>query len=157
MIWREIDYLWPTQNLQSVERQYIVKQRLFTFLMGLNDIYENVRSQLLHREKLRSLEEAIGAILQAESRHRVSVEPQGHYSATLLTKKPDARSLPSRNWTLRQAHPSNTQGAEGEDARDQLFCTYCMKRRHMKENCWKLAWKNQNGGKRAFVTTSQPQ
>ena len=34
-IWREIDYLWPSQNPQSMERTYILKQILFTFLMGL--------------------------------------------------------------------------------------------------------------------------
>ena len=61
-IWREMDYLWPTQNPQSVERQYILKQHLFKFFIGLNSVYESVRSQLLHREKLPSLEEAIGAV-----------------------------------------------------------------------------------------------
>ncbi|XP_078441459.1 uncharacterized protein LOC144711354 [Wolffia australiana] len=66
-VWREIDYLWPTHNPQSVERQYILKQRLFTFLMGLNPTYESVRSQLLHREKLPSLEE----LLEQSDRQRV--------------------------------------------------------------------------------------
>ena len=37
-----------------------------------------------------------------------------------------------------------------------LFCANCKKRRHTKENCWKLAWKNQNAGKKAYVSTSQP-
>ena len=117
-VWREIDYLWPTQNPQSVERQYILKQRLFTFLMGLNDIYENVRSQLLHREKLPSLEEAIGAIRQAESRLCVSSEPQGHNSAALLTKKPEIRATSTGNWTSRPSLPST--GVEGDDNKDLL-------------------------------------
>ena len=43
-IWREIDYLWPTQTPQSVERQYILKHRMFKFFMGLNSVYESVRS-----------------------------------------------------------------------------------------------------------------
>ena len=47
-IWREIGYAWPCQNFQSVERTYILKQRLFTFIMGLNAKYENVKSQILH-------------------------------------------------------------------------------------------------------------
>ena len=73
-IWREIDYLWPTQNPQSVERQCILNQHLFTFLMGLNLVYESVRSQLLHREKLLNLEEAIGAMRKDESWFRVTPE-----------------------------------------------------------------------------------
>ena len=54
-ILREIDSLWPTWNPQSVERQYILKHRLFIFLMGLNPIYEFERSQLLYQEKMPSL------------------------------------------------------------------------------------------------------
>ena len=156
-IWREIDYLWPTQNPQYVERQYILKQRLFTLLMGLNSVYELVRSQLLHREKLPGLEEAIGAIRKEESRFRVTPEPQVHNSAALLTKKLETRAASSGNWTIRPPQQSPTPGAEGEDSRDALFCNYCKKRRHTKENCWKLAWKNQNTGKKAYVSTSQPQ
>ena len=98
-IWREIDYLWPTQNPQSVERQYILKQKLFTFLMGLNPIYEAVGNQLLHREKLPSLEEAIGAIRQAESRIRVTPESQASNSAALFVKKLETRAAPPPSWT----------------------------------------------------------
>ena len=54
-----MDYLWPSQNPQSVERTYILKQILFTFLMGLNVEYENVRSQILHQEKVSNQVEAI--------------------------------------------------------------------------------------------------
>ncbi|XP_078427746.1 uncharacterized protein LOC144700188 [Wolffia australiana] len=156
-VWREIDYLWPTHNPQSVERQYILKQRLFTFLMGLNPTYESVRSQLLHREKLPSLEEAIGAIRQAESRLRVAPDPQTQNSAAFLSRKPEAKAAPNTSWPTRPPPPNSTASPEGEDSRDALFCAYCKRRRHTKENCWKLAWKNQNAGKKAYVSTSQPQ
>ena len=76
MIWWEIDYSWPSQNSQSMEQQYILKQRLFTFLMGLNPIYEFVRSQLLHREKIPSLKDVIGIVRQVESRFRVTPESE---------------------------------------------------------------------------------
>ena len=125
--------------------------------MGLNEAYESVRSQLLHREKLPSLEEAIGAVRQVESRFRVSPEPQVQNSAALLTRKPEARLAPSRNWQSRPPQPNATPGTEGEDGHDALFCAYCKKRRHTKENCWKLAWKNQNSGKKAYVSMSQSQ
>ena len=144
-IWREIDYLWPTQNPQSVEREYILMQRLFAFLNGLNDVYENVRSQLLHREKLPSLEEAIGAIRQAESRLRVT------------TKRPENRVLPGGSGTPRSPQSNSVPATEGDVNRDSLFCTYCKKRRHTKENCWKLAWKNQNLSKKAYATSTQAQ
>ena len=59
--------------------------------------------------------------------------------------------------TLRQPPSNSISGYEGEDNRDALFCAYCKKRRHTKENSWKLAWKNQNAGKKAFVSMLQPQ
>ena len=124
--------------------------------MGLNDIYENVRSQLLHREKLPSLEEAIGAIRQPKSCLRVSSEPQGHNSDALLTKKPEIRATSTGNWTSRPSPPSSIQGVEGDDYKDLLFCTYCKKHHHTKENFLKLAWKNQNTGKKAYATSCQP-
>ncbi|XP_078437652.1 uncharacterized protein LOC144708275 [Wolffia australiana] len=154
---REIDYLWPTHNPQLVERQYILKHRLFTFLMGLNPTYESVRSQLLHREKLPSLEEAIGAIRQAESRLRVAFDPQTQNSAAFLSRKPEAKAAPNTSWPTRPPPPNLAASPEGEDSRDALFYAYCKRRRHTKENCWKLAWKNQNAGKKAYVSTSQPQ
>ena len=110
-------------------------QRLFAFLNGLNDVYENVWSQLLHWEKLPSLEEAIGAIKQAKSRLRVTTEPQRHNSAALLTKRPENRVLPGGSGTPRSPQSNSVPAIEGDDNRDSLFCTYCKKRRHTKENC----------------------
>ena len=156
-IWREIDYLWPTQNPQSDEREYILMQRLFAFLNGLNDVYENVRSQLLHWEKLPSLEEAIGAIKQPESRLRVTTEPQRQNSAALLTKRPENRVLPGGSRTPRSPQSNSVPAIEGDDNRDSLFSTYCKKHRHTNENYWKLAWKNQNLSKKAYATSTQAQ
>ena len=69
-----------------------MKQHFFTFLMGLNSIYQSVRSRLLHRENKPSLEEAIGVIRQAESRIRVTPKSQVQNFAALLTKKPETRA-----------------------------------------------------------------
>ena len=125
--------------------------------MGLNSIYESVRSQLLHRENKPSLEEAIAVIRQAESRIRVTPESQVQNSAALLTKKPETQAAPAGSWTMRPPTPNSATSSEGEDSRDALFCSYCKKRRHTKENCWKLAWKNQKAGKKAYASTSQTQ
>ena len=47
---------------------------MFTFLMRLNSEYENIFSQLIHREKLPNLDEEIGKIVKVESKKGVSVE-----------------------------------------------------------------------------------
>ena len=98
--------------------------------MGLNF----VRSQLLDREKLPSLEEAIGALKKDESRFRVTLESQVQHSFALLTEKLEAQAAPTGNWTPRSSQPTPILGAEEEDSRDALFYAYCKKRQHTKEN-----------------------
>ena len=99
-IWREIDFYWPVENPHSQERKNELKVRMFAFLMGLNSEYENLVSQLIHREKLPNLDEAIGEIVKVESRKGVSVESsQGGVSsssAAFISKTP-ASSLNSNS------------------------------------------------------------
>ena len=48
----------------------------------------------------------------------------------------------------------NSQESEGsQQMQKDLFCVYCKKRNHTKENCRKLAWKEKNK-KKAFNTMS---
>ena len=61
-IWLEIDHFWPVENPRSAERGYTLKQRLFIFLLGLNLMSKVVGVQILNREKILDLENAIGMI-----------------------------------------------------------------------------------------------
>ena len=166
-IWMEIDYLWPTQNPQSVERQYILKQCLFTFLMGLNPTYESPQSQVLYHEKILQLEEAIGITRNEESRLKLVSEPFSNSSTAFITKKAELKPVTTDSWSnyegpsqpQSQSNPliqgsSSSSPAQGEKNKDALFCTYCKKRHHTKANFWKLAWKNQNSGKSVYVVAS---
>ena len=74
-IWMKIDYLWPTQSPQSVERQYSLKQHLFTFLMGLHLTYESLWIQVLQHEKAAELKEAIGIMRKEENRLKLVHRP----------------------------------------------------------------------------------
>ena len=66
-IWRELDLLWPTGDKQSSSYVREVKFRTIKFLMGLNPEYENLRSQLLHRERFPTLAVAVSELQGAES------------------------------------------------------------------------------------------
>ena len=84
-IWREIVYLWPSQNPQSMEKTYILKQRLFTFLVGLNTQDENVRSHILQREKVPNLKDATRIIIEEESRLKLVPEvPPNQFTAFIF-------------------------------------------------------------------------
>ena len=147
-IWMEIVFYWPLENPHSQERKNELKVRMFTFLMDFNSEYENLVSQLIHREKLTNLDEAIGEIVKAESRKGVSVESShggvSSSSATFISKTP-APSLNS-NSTLRIQHqePSmknSTPADSYSQDKETLVSYYCKKKGHTKDKCHKLAYK----------------
>ena len=51
-IWSEIDHYRPVLNLDSEERKYTVKNRLYKFLIGLDSEYETLVNQILARKKV---------------------------------------------------------------------------------------------------------
>ena len=121
---------------------------MFTFLMGLNYEYKNIFSQLIHREKLPNLDEAIGKIVKAESRKGVSVESSQRgvsSSSAAFISKTRAPSLNS-NFVSRIQHQepsmknSTPAGSYSHDM-ETLFCYYYKKKRHTKDKCHKLAYK----------------
>ena len=67
-IWTKIEHYWPVGDPKSSDRQYTLKQRVFIFLMGLNSEFEGVRSQILHRETLSDLDQAIGMVIKDEKK-----------------------------------------------------------------------------------------
>ncbi|CAA6657992.1 unnamed protein product [Spirodela intermedia] len=48
-----------TKNLDTEERNYIMKDRLYKFLMGLNLEHETLVNQILAQEVVLNIEEAI--------------------------------------------------------------------------------------------------
>ncbi|KAE8667521.1 Protein QUIRKY [Hibiscus syriacus] len=76
LLWDEYDALVPyssctCENAQS-SSQHVSQQRLFQFLMGLNDPYTAIRSQLLFMQPLPSVNNAYSMISQEES-HRLQL------------------------------------------------------------------------------------
>ncbi|CAA6670522.1 unnamed protein product [Spirodela intermedia] len=63
---REIDHYRPIKNRDIQERNYIMKDRLYKFLMGLNLDYETIVNQILAREVVPNIEEAITLARQKE-------------------------------------------------------------------------------------------
>ena len=148
-IWTEIDHYWPVGDPKSSDRQYTLKQRVFIFLMGLNSEFERLRSQILHREALPDLDQAIGMVIKDEKRFKVS--STGNSSGISMGFSSKRETAPPGK---ESSGEHNSQESEGsQQMQKDLFCVYCKKRNHTKENCRKLAWKEKNK-KKAFNTMS---
>ena len=164
-IWPEIDHFWPVENPRSVERGYTLKQRLFTFLLGFNLIYEGVRVQILNCEKIPDLKSAIGMIADEELRMNVNSgmkngsESQTTPELAFVARKSDGRFNPKNNAQSSQLSSNIKSGGQSSDhdPRDDMFCKHCKMKQHTKDTFWKLAYKNhqqQQNPKKAFVAKS---
>ncbi|CAA6667090.1 unnamed protein product [Spirodela intermedia] len=56
---KEIDHYRPIKNPDTEEQNYIMKDRLYKFLMGLNLEYETLVNQILAQEIVPDIKEAI--------------------------------------------------------------------------------------------------
>ncbi|KAH1032582.1 hypothetical protein J1N35_044756 [Gossypium stocksii] len=118
LLWDEYDALVPSsscgcvQSRQNVERP--LQQRLFQFLMGLNETYNTVRSQIVLLNSLPFVNHAYSMLVQEESQRQhsscdVGTEPTSFHSAHMVQKK-----------------------------RFNGTCDHCKIREHKRENCYKL-------------------
>ena len=66
-IYSELDHYRPPAH-DSVDREYILTDRVYRLLTGLRPEFENIRSQSCHRESPLSFEDAISQLIGEESR-----------------------------------------------------------------------------------------
>lgn len=89
------------------------QQRLLQFLMGLNDSYMNVKSQILMMSPLPAVGQTFSLLSQEESR----------------------RTLSSVENPVATFYANQTQGGK---TKEKLICEHCNWNGHAKENCYKL-------------------
>ena len=96
-LWQELDYYHIFQASCIVDatkfQKLIEKERVYDFLAGLNDIFDQIRVQVLGRDPFPSLWQAYSHVQQEESRRNVmlptaSIEWTGMLfdSSTTITK-----------------------------------------------------------------------
>ncbi|XP_073029634.1 uncharacterized protein [Primulina eburnea] len=117
-LWDEYSSLVVLPSCEcDTARQYIAhdqQQKLLQFLMGLNDSYAQIRSQILMMSPLPSVGQAFSIISQEESHRSLSVVEE-----------------PSTSFF-------SAQGKIGNQKKDILTCDYCHWNGHTKDFCYKL-------------------
>ena len=113
------------------------KEHVFRFLMGLNDSFDHLTSQILIAEPLPSINKVCSLILQEEKRrnvgHGVNVmaEPTALYANNSYN--------PSFNPNFRPNQGQGFHGGKGGNSKKQrLVCTYCGLTGHIADKCYKL-------------------
>ncbi|XP_047179225.1 uncharacterized protein LOC124846055 [Vigna umbellata] len=119
----------------TILREYIEQDRVYDFLVGLNQEYDQVRIQILGKEKVPELNEVMAIIRSEESRRSLMIEtPIEDNSAMLIEGATVMVAEQKKVGPLPRTEKKN----EG------VWCTYCNKPRHTRDKCWKLHGKPQS-------------
>ncbi|XP_070005815.1 uncharacterized protein [Nicotiana sylvestris] len=117
--WDELDILAPLSNSDCVEArpsiEHLKSQRLLQFLMGLNESYNNIRSNILARRPIVTVNEAYAIVTQEKSQRTLGVVENKEPLDLLAGKAQMGRP--------------KTPG---------LVCEHCGYKGHLKENCYKI-------------------
>ena len=115
----ELDHYRPPAH-ESVDREYVLTDRVYCLLRGLRQKFENIRSQLCHRENPLSFEDAISQLISKESRLQ-EMKGSSEGSANAVTTL--GRTAPNRSglWT---SNPTSTKKPLAKN-KENLWCNYC--------------------------------
>ncbi|XP_030949946.1 uncharacterized protein LOC115973845 [Quercus lobata] len=100
-----------------------VKESMMKFLMGLNDSFSQVRTQVLLMDPIPSLSKVYSLIIQEETQRTASNASVVKVDSTVLVAK------------LSNDHHSTNSSGKGKD---RLVCTHCGKIGHTVDKCYKL-------------------
>ncbi|CAL1378154.1 unnamed protein product [Linum trigynum] len=117
----------PATVALNTLRGFIHDDYVMRFITGLNDNYEGVRTNLLMMKPMPSIGSAFSYVLQ----HERQLDPHG-----TGTKGDEGIALAADGSRGRDQRKGTAPSQGG------LFCRYCKKDNHVKEDCWKLKAKN---------------
>ncbi|RVW79577.1 hypothetical protein CK203_051696 [Vitis vinifera] len=130
----------------TIYQEFLEKERLFDFLAGLNGEFDQVRVQILGRDPLPSLNEAFAIVRGEEGRRNVMLKTFDSVDGSTLSISKSSVNDGVMTTTIAAANAANSRRTEGRkpSEKDSLWCSYCRKNRHTRENCWKLHGKPSN-------------
>ncbi|XP_052195607.1 uncharacterized protein LOC127803432 [Diospyros lotus] len=155
-LWLELDQYQEIKMICSDDAatlsRIIERDRIVEFLAGLNAEFDQVRIQIFGREKLPSLNEVFAMVRSEENRRGVKLNESGIEGSAMVTARKDG--------TRFRAGKPEAKNREG------LWCSFCNKPRHTRDNCFKLhgkeavlkkmgGFKNMAAQKQAYISTKE--
>ncbi|XP_019229857.1 PREDICTED: uncharacterized protein LOC109210841 [Nicotiana attenuata] len=145
-LWNELAFIRKNRvsscncAAKSGLQQELEEDKVYQFLMGLNETYVGIRGNLLMMQPLPSHDTVYNILLQDESQRHVNSTPQfnsesasfnanaSHFPKPLLP--PPKQQYNQRVAFDQKMHVDQTRGS--------LFCRYCKKPGHLIDKCYKL-------------------
>ncbi|KAK9678247.1 hypothetical protein RND81_11G198700 [Saponaria officinalis] len=107
------------------------KEKVLTFLMGLNDTYDTLRTQILSTEPMPTINKVYSFVQQIESQKMISnVINITQDASALVVNKYGVYSPGASQW--------NSVKRENKRSRDDRWCSMCKKAGHTRDTCFRL-------------------
>ncbi|RVW72934.1 hypothetical protein CK203_053082 [Vitis vinifera] len=154
-IWQDLDlfntYEWKSAEDGLHHKKTMEDNRIFKFLAGLNVEFDEVRGRIIGRQLLPSIGEVFSEVRREESRRNVMLGKKG----------PGVAIEGSALVTTGGGYNKAAAFQRKSDERPRVWCDFCNKPCHTRENCWKIHgkpanWKGKIGDKpgRAITPTA---
>ncbi|KAL3538213.1 hypothetical protein ACH5RR_001579 [Cinchona calisaya] len=134
-LWDELEnYRDPcTCDHAKAHQEQLQEDRLMQFLMGLNESYKGVRSNILMMTPLPNVRQAYSLVIQEQTQRQLSSEPEPTENFTIAANVQSKASGINNTKTCDHCHRS---GHTIEECRTlKYYCKFCDKSGHMEDRC----------------------
>lgn len=140
-IWEELGEYRPTINCQCGGLQpfsdYLQKEYVMSFLMGLNESFSQIRGQILLQDPIPSINKVFSLIVQEEKQREIgSSSSMGTDQSAAFAVQNSSQSSYGRSGA--QGNYDNKGKADPRGNKNRPLCSHCGLLGHMKDKCYKL-------------------
>lgn len=136
-LWDELETYrtLPTCNQMKAHDEQREEDRLMQFLMGLNDTYSTVRTNILMMSPLPNVRQAYSLVIQDETQRQMTSETTENFSiAAAIHSHPD--SLSNKFVKDKHCEHCNRDGHTISNCRTlKFYCDFCNKNGHTEDRC----------------------
>ncbi|XP_069143939.1 uncharacterized protein [Solanum lycopersicum] len=126
-LWDEYDVLVPSPSCKCDDAkpyiEHLHQQRLMMFLMGLNETFSHVRSDLLLKSEVPTINQAYATVIQEESQRVLGVMDSNKEPLTMMAGRGQGQGFKGK-----KVSPGN----------NNIGCEICGFKNHVTEKCYRL-------------------
>ena len=136
-LWQDLDlfndYEWKSTAHYNHNKKMVEDYCVYKFLAGLNVDFDEVMGRILGRQPLPAIGEVFAEVRREESRRNV-----------MLGKKGVAAPVENSAMVASDATANKVFNQQRQNEKPQIWCDFCHKPRHTRDNCWKIHGKPAN-------------
>ncbi|KAM2373706.1 hypothetical protein ACFXTH_042713 [Malus domestica] len=136
-VWQDLDKRRPLRMVCGVDlktrKEELAKDRVYDFLVGLDSVFDQVRSEILRIKPIPEIEECFN-LVRCESQRQVTMMG----TKTTMTAPPMAMATKAPGSRPPSNGSSRSFRTHEDIDKDKLHCNHCNGTRHTEETCFEI-------------------